>query len=111
MLNLKDVPGGRGAGSTPKRFKVDVEFVLDGPGAEQVCICGDFNGWQPAGLRLIGDMDDGFREKKLKIQPGRYEHKFLVDGEWVHDPNAGENVANAFGSLNSVVDVDSKSNS
>lgn len=111
MLNPKNRQDGQSAESMPKRFKVEVEFVLDRTGVEQVCICGDFNGWRPDGLRLIGDSEDGLWETKLKLSPGRYEYKFLVDGKWLHDPGASENVPNAFGSLNSVINVGSKSNS
>jgi 1,4-alpha-glucan branching enzyme len=111
MPNAKNRRDGDGAQSMPKRFKVEVEFVLDHSGAEQVCVCGDFNGWQPDGLRLVGVSEGGLWERKLTLQPGRYEYKFLVDGEWVLDPNASENVPNDIGSLNSVVNVGSKSNS
>lgn len=111
MLNLKNSQNRRCWIFNPKRFKVEVEFVFDHCGAEQVCICGDFNGWQPDTLQLNGAAEGCLWERKVPLQPGRYEYKFLVDGEWVHDPNARENVLNAFGSLNSVVKVSSKSNS
>ena len=32
-------------------------------------------------------------------------YKFVVDGNWTHDPNARENVANEHGSLNSVTEI------
>jgi 1,4-alpha-glucan branching enzyme len=92
-----------------RHIKIEVEFVLERFGAEQVYICGDFNGWQPASLRMIGQSEAGLWEKRLPLQPGRYEYKFLVDGHWVHDPDARENIPNVYGSLNSVVDVEPKS--
>ncbi len=111
MLNPKNSRASQRRASNLKRFKVEVEFVLDRCGAEQVCVCGDFNGWQPDSLRQTGDAENCLWEKRVPLQPGRYEYKFLVDGEWVQDPQASENVPNAFGSLNSVVKVGSKSNS
>jgi 1,4-alpha-glucan branching enzyme len=111
MLNPKNSRDSRRRESDPKRFKVNVEFILDRSGAEHVCVCGDFNGWRPDSLRLIGDANHGLWEKKLPLQPGRYEYKFLVDGEWIHDPDANENVPNVFGSLNSILNVSSKSKS
>jgi 1,4-alpha-glucan branching enzyme len=111
MLNPGNSRDSRRRRSNPKRFKVEVEFILGHCGAEHVCICGDFNGWQADNLRLIGNPNGGLWEKRLPLQPGRYGYKFLVDGEWVHDPNASENVSNAFGSLNSVVNVGPKSKS
>jgi 1,4-alpha-glucan branching enzyme len=111
MLNPRNSRDSRRRQPNHKRFRIEVEFVLEGRGAEHVCVCGDFNGWQADSLRLIGNPTGGLWGKKLPLQPGRYEYKFLVDGEWIHDPNAGENVPNAFGSLNSVVNVGPKSKS
>ena len=83
----------------------DVDFVLEHNSAEHVYVCGDFNGWQPTCLRMIGDDEAGLWEKRLALPPGRYEYKFVVDGLWLHDPNCPRNVPNAFGSLNSIVKV------
>jgi len=47
----------------------------------------------------------GLWETSLALPPGRYEYKFVVDGQWLPDPNAHENVFNAHGTLNSVVEV------
>jgi 1,4-alpha-glucan branching enzyme len=111
MSNPKNRQNSQGGDSIPRRFTVEVEFVFDRSEAKQVCICGDFNSWRPYGYRLIGYSGGELWKTRLKLQPGRYEYKFFVDGEWVHDPNASENVPNAFGTLNSVVSVGSKSTS
>ena len=92
-----------GAGSSGP----EINFVLDHNGAEHVYLCGDFNDWKPASLRMIGNPDAGLWEKRLTLPPGRYEYKFIVDGKWVHDPDARKNIPNIFGSLNSVVEVQS----
>ena len=84
----------------------EVEFVLECAGAEHVYVCGDFNEWKPAGLPMIGSPESGLWEKRLLLPPGRHEYKFVVDGQWRHDPDAHENVPNAFGSLNSVAEVE-----
>ena len=83
----------------------EVEFVLECGGADHVYICGDFNQWRPASLRMIGNPEAGLWEKRLTLPPGRYEYKFVVDGIWIHDPDSRQNVPNVFGSLNSVVEV------
>ncbi len=49
--------------------------------------------------------EGGRWETVLALAPGRYEYKFVVDDEWIHDPNARENVPNEEGSLNSVMEV------
>jgi len=48
---------------------------------------------------------DGHWEAAFALQPGRYRYKFVVDGEWLHDPHAQENEPNEHGSLNSVLQI------
>ena len=90
------------AANSPHR---EVGFVLEYTDVEHVYVCGDFNDWHPTSLRMIGNADDGLWEKRLTLLPGRYEYKFVVDGNWLHDPDARENVSNIYGSLNSVMEV------
>ena len=84
---------------------VEVTFSLDRPGAQEVFLCGDFNEWSPTSLRMVRHDASDRWEKRLTLTPGRYQYKFAVDGEWVHDPGAAENVHNRYGSLNSVREV------
>jgi hypothetical protein len=41
----------------------------------------------------------------LPLQPGRYEYKFVVDGEGIADPFAAEHNDDGFGSSNAVLEV------
>lgn len=84
--------------------KVAVSFAFVKPGAKAVSLCGEFNGWSPTAMPMK-PRDDGRWETTLALSPGQYEYKFLVDGEWIPDPAAQKNVANQFGSLNSVLEV------
>jgi 1,4-alpha-glucan branching enzyme len=83
----------------------EVDFVFECPGVRQVCVCGDFNGWQPASLRLIGGAGGGLWATRITVPAGRHEYKFIVDGQWQHDPGAREYVPNVYGSINSVIEV------
>lgn len=83
----------------------EVDFVLECAGAEEVYLCGDFNKWQPASLPMIGTANPGTWKKRLVLPAGRHEYKFVVDGKWLHDAEASENVRNIYGSFNSVVEV------
>jgi 1,4-alpha-glucan branching enzyme len=83
----------------------EVAFVLECLGAGHVYVCGDFNDWRPASLRMIGNPESGLWAKRLLLPAGRHEYKFIVDGQWQHDPEAENNVPNVYGSLNSVVEV------
>jgi 5'-AMP-activated protein kinase regulatory beta subunit len=85
----------------------EVDFILECNGAEHVYVCGDFNDWRPTCLRMIGNAELGLWAKRLLLPPGRYEYKFVVDGKWLHDHDAMENISNIYGSLNSVVEVQS----
>lgn len=84
--------------------KVTVVFLLAHPRAKQVSVCGDFNGWslEASPMELQGD---GHWQAVLRLNPGRYQYKFVIDGEWMPDPQAKQNVFNPFGTLNSVVEV------
>jgi len=97
--NTKKAPA---PAASPRR---EVNFVLECCGAEQAYVCGDFNDWRPMSLPMIGSAAAGLWEKRLTLAPGRYEYKFFVDGRWLHDPAARENIPNAHGSLNSVMEV------
>ena len=83
---------------------VNVTFVLHEPGAKQVFLCGEFNGWasDATPMKRYGD---GHWETTVALAPGRHEYKFVVDGNWKHDPLARVNVWNQNGTLNSVVQV------
>ena len=105
MQTAKHRQSQKGDARPPELRYVEVEFALEHNGAEQVYICGNFNQWQPASLRMVGHPGAGLWKKRLVLPPGRYEYKFVVDGNWTHDPDARQNVPNIYGSLNSGVEV------
>ncbi len=81
-----------------------VSFELVKPGAKQVCVAGSFNDWKPETTPLVAK-GNGRWVGDLTIKPGRYEYLFVVDGQWLPDPNAKETVKNPFGGLNSILGV------
>ena len=83
---------------------LSVRFALHKPDAKGVAVCGDFNGWSPSATSMKRH-NDGHWETTVALAPGRYQYKFLVDGDWLLDPAAQKNVPNEHGSLNSVVEV------
>jgi hypothetical protein len=72
--------------------------------AHTVAIAGDFNGWNP---HLLEDSDgDGIWTGTLKLEPGRYEYMFVLDGEkWFPDPNALRYVKDGFGNKNAILEI------
>lgn len=87
---------------TGKSAKKQVKhtFKISLPEAKEVKLCGNFNNWDENSLLL--KKRKGVWSTSLKLEPGRYEYKLLVDGVWCTDPNA-EKVVNPFGGENSVV--------
>ena len=84
--------------------KTKVTFVLHEPRAQAVSLCGAFNAWSVEATPLT-KQDDGKWKTTVALAPGRHEYKFVVDGQWISDPAARENVRNEHGSLNSVAEV------
>jgi len=105
MPVLFDYPKTKPARAPAGPKPIEVTLSLEQPDAHEVFLCGDFNQWSATSLRMIRRPDNGRWEKRLALAPGRYQYKFVVDGEWIHNAGAQENVPNHYGSLNSVLDV------
>ena len=84
--------------------KVNVTLAIREPAAKQVSLSGEFNGWSSEAAPMK-PRHGGLWETTVALAPGRYQYKFVVDGNWVPDPQAHENVWNPHGTLNSVVEV------
>ena len=81
-----------------------IEMRLSAPKARTVFIAGSFNGWDPQRTPLRKDLR-GVWHASLPLSPGRYEYRFIVDGQWQEDPSARESVPNPHGARNSVLVV------
>ena len=74
--------------------------------ARAVYVVGDFNDWKPTTGKMSKVKQNGTFQLKVKLAPGEYQYKFIVDGAWLNDPQAKEQVMNPHGSLNSVIRVE-----
>ena len=83
---------------------VNVTFTLLEPDAKQVALTGDFNGWATDATPMKRQVD-GHWATTIALAPGRYQHKFVVDGQWIPDPLVHEHVWNEQGTLNTVIEV------
>ena len=68
---------------------------------KKVFLAGDFNEWKAETKRMVKVKDGSYRAR-LSLKPGRYEYKFVVDGEWMPDHQAPAEALNSFGTVNSV---------
>ncbi len=83
--------------------KGTVKFsVKPSNGVKKVELAGDFSQWKPVPLRK---QKDGAFAATVPLVDGNYEYKFIVDGQWVVDPDNNAWALNAFGTLNSVAQV------
>src|SRR5262245_3331472 len=81
-------------------------FSLDAPGAEQVSLAGDFNGWRTNDIVLADTTGRGHFSVTLPLKPGRYAYMFVIDGAtWMTDPRAEVYRDDGFGNKNAIVDI------
>jgi peroxiredoxin len=56
-------------------------------GTKSVYLAGTFNDWKPDVLEMEGPDASGRFEKKMVLNAGDYEYKFVIEGKrWRHDP-------------------------
>lgn len=82
-----------------------VRFALFAPYAHAVTLAGNFNDWNPSSLPLTRD-ERGLWQIEIYLEVGRYEYKFVVDGDWRVDPECALFVATAEGHVNCVTVVE-----
>jgi 1,4-alpha-glucan branching enzyme len=90
--------------SAPRQGEKSIEFKLRNPHAKSAFVAGSFNSWDLKRTPMRKE-SDGEWKATVSLAPGRYEYRFVVDGQWISDPMAKESVHNTFGSTNSVVTV------
>jgi len=79
-----------------------IRFFLAGyPDAGSVILSGNFNGWDEHAIHMVRE-PKGW-SLRADLPPGRFEYKFIVDGEWMHDPANPDRVKNEHDTYNSVL--------
>lgn len=64
-----------------------VNFVCVAPGAKEVQLSGDFNGWDPVS-HPMHKQPDGAWFLQVQLHHGHHQYQFLVDGTPTLDPRA-----------------------
>jgi chromosome partitioning protein len=93
----------RKRGAPDSRRTVVLRF--QGYADNDIQLAGDFNNWEPdqnVATRRTGDAV----EKTLKLQPGVYQYRLVVDGQWQDDASNPERMQNLMGGYNSILRVE-----
>jgi hypothetical protein len=76
-------------------------FILPGyQQAKRVFLSGNFNNWSTL-QGLMKKLDGGWLID-IKLAPGVYEYKYIVDGRWRTDPNNLQEINDGAGNVNSL---------
>ena len=79
-------------------------FSFQAPAAMSVQLVGDFTQWQQNPISMHNGIPGGWHAE-VELAPGPHQYRFLVDGEWVDDPECTVRVPNPFGSQDCVCQV------
>lgn len=88
----------------PPSLKGNTTFRLKGYAeASVVVLTGTFNNWNQSQL-LFGREGDEW-VCRVELDPGVYQYKFVVDGDWLLDPSNPDTAEDEAGNVNNVIEV------
>jgi Glycogen recognition site of AMP-activated protein kinase len=86
----------------PPSLKGNTTFRLKGYGeASIVTLAGSFNNWNQSQLVCGRESDEWLC--RVDLEPGHYTYKFIVDGNWVLDPDNPNTAQDDAGNTNNVL--------
>ena len=81
-----------------------VLLTVRAPDAKEVYIAGEFNNWKlDENSRM--EQTNGCWTKRLNLSSGKYRYRFVIDGSWSEDPANPLTQLNAYGTLDSLLEV------
>ena len=83
----------------------NVTFTVHADKGKAVYLAGVFNQWSLTAKKMAYKAKSGIYTATIKLAPGSYEYKFVIDGTWCADPENANAVANDQGTFNSVIEV------
>lgn len=89
-----------------------VAFACHPNTAEVIFLAASFNGWDPTATPMLLGEDSRW-SVSLTLAPGRYEYRFVVDGEWCGEPDCTASldaecprcIMNGFGTMDRILEV------
>lgn len=89
----------------PRRVGSGVLFSVYEPNAKQVYLAGDFNNWSPNEAFMYDSDGNGLWQRVIPLKNGRHRYKYVVDGEYIVDPNNPSTEADEIGTPYSLVEI------
>ncbi|HEX7315363.1 MAG TPA: DUF3471 domain-containing protein [Pyrinomonadaceae bacterium] len=84
--------------------KGNTTFRLKGHAdASLVVLTGTFNNWNQSQLLFAREGDEWVC--RIDLDPGVYQYKFVVDGDWTLDPSNPDTAEDEAGNVNNVIEV------
>ena len=83
------------------------KFILESSSSSSVFVMGSFNDWSRNSLEMT-EVNNGFYEIEIQLEPQKYEYKFIVNGDEILDPLNEDVVSNNIGGYNSLIDLTNK---
>jgi chromosome partitioning protein len=83
----------------------EVTFRVEAPGAKDIYIVGEFNGWKIGEESRLICYQKGCWEKRMGLPQGRYRYQFVIDGEWRRDAKNPDSEPNVFGTFDSIMQI------
>ena len=82
--------------------------------ADTVVLAGSFTGWDPESPDYTMEVFDGVHEIVVWLDPGIYQYKYVIDGEWTQpteilnmiEPIPSGSADDGFGGLNAVIEIE-----
>ena len=91
----------------PRMTPEGMRFSLYSTKVKKVNIAGTFNNWSMTADPLYDRDGSGMWVIVLPLPPGKYEYKFIIDGEeWIPDPANPTTTDDGFGGYNSVITIE-----
>ncbi len=82
-------------------YKTNSSFHLTGcKNARNVYICGSFNNWQENKIKMLPTLTGWWLP--VYLPKGTHTYRYIVDGNWITDPDNKDVYPNEFGQYNSV---------
>lgn len=102
-INPQAEPDGQG-GFNSVIYAYNYSFRLSGfPKAKKVFVTGSFNNWNPKELSMIKAGDSW--NLSLYLRPGTHAYKFIVDRQWINDPENAVMRNDGRGNVNSYLGI------